>query len=310
MIRSFLVCEKANVSFPLHCLGGNVKINGVTIGILAAIGIAVSNAIALPLVKVFTLTTGELMMIRGGMSTILLALLFPKRISMVTRNVFLFSALFASANFCLYQGIRAWDTNPVIVILTATPVVNIVAKRWRGEQVDARVIGSLTTLLLGVLIALNPWQTAFNLSGCLWSVTATLLVGVGFEILGTSKKIDPYHKSFWIAALMIIIGFMTTISSEHAPFATTAWNTYTIIALALYGVIGGFLYILANVIAFEKLKTEVASVLAMLETPAVIIGARIILGETQAPMQWMGVLIALGAAAVLCVLEAQSKQKE
>lgn len=288
-----------------------MKLNATVAGIIAAFGISVTAAIAVPLVNVFkTLTTGELMVVRGGVSAILIACLFPRRITFATKNVFLFSFLFASANFCLYNGIRAWGANPTIVIITTTPIVNIVAKWWRGQAVDSRVTASLMTLLVGVLIALNPWQTAFDLSGALWSVTATLLVGVGFEILGASKKIDPYYKSFWIAALMVMIGVTTTVLAGRIPFSVEAWDVPHAIALVLYGCTGGFLYILANVIAFEKLKTEVASTLAMGETPAVIIGAWLALGERMSPIQWVGVILALVATGALSAAEAKLSVQE
>lgn len=284
-----------------------MKPNATVAGIIAAIGISMTAAIALPLVNVFkTLTTGELMVVRGGVSAILIATLFPRRIFLATRNIFLFSLLFASANFCLYSGIRAWGANPTIVILTTTPIINILAKWWRGHTVARRVTRSLMMLLVGVLVALNPWQTPFSTQGFLWSVTATLLVGVGFEILGVSKNIDPYHKSFWIAALMVMIGVITTIFGGRLPFVAETWDISHVTALALYGCIGGFLYIIANVVAFEKLKTEVASTLAMGETPAVIIGAWITLGEQLSIVQWMGVILALGATAALSAAETKA----
>jgi drug/metabolite transporter (DMT)-like permease len=291
----------------LSHVGGIVNRNATLVGIVAALGISVTAAIALPLVNVFkTLSTGELMMIRGGVSAILIAALFPRRISLATVNVFLFSFLFSSANYCLYNGIRSWGANPTIVILTTTPIVNIFAKWWRGNGIDVRVAGSLATLLLGVLIALNPWQTPFDLHGFLWSVTATLLIGVGFEILGATKNLDPYHKSFWIAMLMVLIGLATTVAvAGRIPFSVEAWSAEHVVALLLYGLTGGFLYILANVIAFEKLKTEVASVLAMGETPAVVLGAWLTLGERLSPIQWGGVILALGATAALSAAEAK-----
>lgn len=277
------------------------------VGIVAALGISITAAVALPLVNVFkTLTPGELMVMRGGVSAILVAMLFPKRITFVSRNVFAFSFLFGMANFCLYSAIRAWGANPTIVILTATPVTNIVAKWWRGHHVESRVTLSLAVLLAGVLVALNPWQTTFNLHGFLWSVTATLLIGIGFEILGVTKDVDPYYKSFWIAILMIVIGTVSTALAGRVPFSAEVWDASHLAALVGYGVIGGFLYILANVIAFEKLKTEVASTLAMGETPAVILGAWVTLGEHLSIIQWCGVLVALAATLGLSASEATS----
>ncbi len=180
----------------------------------------------------------------------------------------------------------------------------------RGQTVDLRVTGGLTVLLMGVLIALNPWQTSFDLRGFLWSTAATLLVGVGFEILGASKRIDPYYKSFWIAMLMVIIGATTTIIAGRIPFSAEVWDIYTGVALVLYGCTSGFLYILAYVITFENLKTEVASTLAMGETPAVIVGAWLILGERMSLIQWAGVIIALAATAALSAAEAKLAMQE
>lgn len=288
-----------------------MKANGTVIGVLAALGISVTAAIALPLVNVFTgLTTGELMVVRGGISCLFIALLLRHRISLATKAVLAFSCLFGLANFGLYQGVRAWGASPTIVIVTLAPVVNILAKWWRGEKVESRVILSLAGLIAGVCIALNPWETAFNFAGFAWSAGATLVVGIGFEILRTTKDLDPYSKSFWIGIAMVTIGTVTTIGGGRFPLSEEVWTWQHALALVGYGFTGGFLYILVNVIAFEKLETEVASTLAMGETPAVIVGAWLMLGERLSVVQWLGVLIALGATMALSILETRSKRTE
>ena len=113
-----------------------MKPSGTIVGIVAAIGISTTAAIALPLVNVFqALSTQELMIVRGGVSAVVTATLFRRRISYATDRVILFSFLFGLANLSLYNSIRAWGVNPTIVILTSTPMVNIAAKRWKGEAV-------------------------------------------------------------------------------------------------------------------------------------------------------------------------------
>jgi len=64
----------------------------------------------------------------------------------------------------------------------------------------------------------------------------------------------------------------------------------------------------AYIIAFENLKTEVASTLVMAETPAVIVGAWLMLGETMTLIQWIGVLIALGSTLVLSAAERKAPE--
>jgi drug/metabolite transporter (DMT)-like permease len=283
-----------------------VKTNGTTVGVLAALCISVTAAIALPLVNVFkSIPPSELMVVRGMVTAILIALVLTRHVGMPSVRMMKFSILFSLATLALYAGIRAWGASPTLVVLTTTPVVNIAAKRLRGQSVDGRVYLCLGGLLLGVMIALNPWQANFDLRGFLLSVVATLLAGIGFEVLARQKGIDPYNKGFWLAVVTVVVGFLATLADGHLPFAHEAWNISHALALVSFGVTGGFLYYLANIVAFEKLKTEVASTLAMAETPAVIVGSWFMLGETLTLIQWIGVGIALGATAALSVTEAR-----
>ena len=280
-------------------------------GIVAALGISVTAAIALPLVNVFTwLDPSELMMIRGGVTALLIGVLMPKKISLVTREAILFSVLFGTANLLLYMSIRTWGANPTIVILTMTPLVNIAAKRWRGQKVDLRVYAALIGLLVGVSIALNPWETEFSVLGCFQSISATLVIGVGFEVLSKTKNLDPYNRSFWLALIVLAIGLVAALAQGIVPFENETWSIMTVAKLTGFGLTAGFFYFLANILAFDKLKTETASTLAMGETPAVIISAGIILGEELSLIQWAGVTIALGAILALSAVEAKASKKE
>jgi drug/metabolite transporter (DMT)-like permease len=295
----------------LSTTGGVVKTNGTTVGVLAALGISVTAAIALPLVNVFkSMEPSELMVVRGGVTAVLIALVLTKHIGKPSKRILTFSLLFSLATLALYAGIRAWGASPTLVVLTATPVVNIAAKVVRGQSVDRRVYACLTGLLLGVMIALNPWQVDFDLWGFSLSVAGLLLAGVGFEVLAGQKGVDPYNKSFWLALVTVIVGLVTTLANGHLPFVQEVWGLPHVLALIGFGVTGGFAYYLANIVAFEKLRTEVASTLAMAETPAVIVGAWLMLGETLTLIQWIGVAVALGATAALSATEARQKSNE
>lgn len=174
-----------------------MKTNETTIGVLAALGISLTAAIALPLVNVFkSMEPSELMVVRGGVTAILIGLVLAKHIGKPSKRIIIFSVLFSLATLALYAGIRAWGASPTLVVLTATPVVNIAAKVMRGQSVNGRVYVCLAWLLLGVVIALNPWQADFDLWGFFLSVAGLLLAGVGFEVLAGQKGIDLYNKSF------------------------------------------------------------------------------------------------------------------
>jgi len=277
-----------------------VKTNGTTAGVLAALGISVTAAIALPLVNIFKeLSAPELMIVRGGVTAAVVLPLFWRHIAKPSKHIITFSFLFSMATLALYAGIRTWGASPTLVVITATPVVNIAAKIWRGQKVARRVYVCLFFLIIGVGIALNPFQASFNTLGLLLSVVAAAIAGVAFEVLSAEKGVDQYNKSFWLAVITVGVGTTVSITGNHLPFSQEVWSIGRFLALVGFGVTGGFLYYLSNIIAFEKLKTEVASTLAMAETPAVIIGAWLMLGEKLSPVQWTGVLLALGATFAL-----------
>ncbi len=70
-------------------------------------------------------------------------------------------------------------------------------------------------------------------------------------------------------------------------------------AVVGFAIVGGFLYFLANLVAFSNLPQVVAAVLVQGETPAVILMAKVLLGEQLNRLQWLGVLIALLGAGYL-----------
>lgn len=278
------------------------------LGVLVALGISVTAAIALPLVNVFrSVEPSELMVVRGGVTAVLCGVVFTKRVSMPSMRMLVFSLLFSFATLALYAGIRAWGASPTLVVGTMTPVVNITAKLLRGQSVDGRVYVCLAGLLLGVMITLNPWQGTFDPLGFTWSVVGTLFAGLSFEVLTGRKGVDSYNKTFWVAIVTAVVGFGVTFSHGHLPFTEEVWNPLRLLGLLLFGAVGGFAYYLATIVAFEKLKTEVASTLAMAETPAVIVGAYFLLGETLTFTQWGGVLLAFVAVAGLGIIEARSQ---
>lgn len=284
--------------------------NGTLGGIIAALGISLTAAIALPLVNIFTtLQPSELMMVRGIVTAAAVVIFLPKRVSSPRPRVILFSFLFGMANLMLYMGVRTWGASPTIAILTTMPVVNISAARWRGDAVNGRTYLTLLALVLGVAIALNPWQTAFNTVGCAESIAATLFAGVGVEVLAGTKGVDKYDRTFWLAAVILVIGSVATLMQGIVPFEGESFTVTRVLQLVAFGMIAGFLYFLSNIYAFDKLKTETASTLAMAETPAVILSSGLILGEHLSLTQWIGVVIALAATLALSGAEAKASEQ-
>jgi drug/metabolite transporter (DMT)-like permease len=100
------------------------------------------------------------------------------------------------------------------------------------------------------------------------------------------------QKCFWACTGMGALGLILSVHASWAPIV----QPKLVIALVGFAFVGGFLYWLCNLIAFQNLPTVEASVLAQGETPAVIIGAGLLLHEHLGLLQWVGVGIALCGA--------------
>lgn len=275
-------------------------------GVIAALGISLTAGLALPMVNVLKeFSTSELMTVRGGIAALFIAMIFRKKVVWSGWSVISFSVLFAFANFCLYNGIRRWGANPTIVIITLTPLVNFAAKWWRGERTNKLAFLSLLALIGGVLVALEPWNAPMDALGVMWSIGGVILQGVGFEVLAKTTNHDPRVRGFWFSIVICTVGFTGTLAQGNFPIVAHEFSQTTFLLLLGFGFTGGFLYFLSIVFAFDYLETEVASVLAMGETPAVILGAGVLLGEKMSFVQWGGVIIALAATATLSWFEAK-----
>jgi len=279
------------------------------LGVLGAVGISLTAGFALPLVKVLEddFSTGELMIGRGVVAVLAISIFLRDRIEWPGWNVIVYSTLFALANLCLYKGVVTWGANPTIVIVTATPLVNFAAKMYRRESVSRAAGLSLFFILAGVIVALEPWQAAMDGWGLLWSVAAMLFAGAGFEIIGMTEDVDSWNKTFWLALIIAVVG-SGSVLFEDVPWAgLLSLDGRLILILVGFGFLHGFLYLFAIIVTFDHLKTEVASVLAMGETPLVIIVAIVLLGEDMSALQGSGVAIALVATALLGYFKAREK---
>lgn len=302
------------------------------IGYIAAVCISLAASVGMPMVNIFPeLVPGELMMVRGSVTALLVSFIILYRVqheqrlnltrtekeripieSLYLPSIWMigFSLLFSTATVPFYYGIRAWGAGPSLVVLTGTPIVNIAAKIvWHRKPVALRVFVAMAFLTIGVIVALNPFGATFNTKGLAYSITATVLAGIAFEVLSARKGADPYNKNFWLGVVTVGIGIVATAAEGRVPFATEVWEPQHSALLVCFGLTAGFLYYMAYIAAFENLDTEVASVIAMLETPVVIFGAWVILDETFGPMQAIGVAIACAATVALIFADHQSKKE-
>ncbi len=189
----------------------------------------------------------------------------------------------------LFEGIRHWGAGPTIIVLTASPVVNVVIGASRGRRTSRASILGLVLLLGGVVMA--RWGGTFNWTGFSWSLFGTIMSGILNELFGRAKS-APMNQCFWGSIGMGVLGLALSAGASWAPAAQPKVD----LSVLGFAVIGGFLYWKSYLLAFKNLPTTEASVLAQGETPAVIVGATVLLGEHLTLAQWIAVAIALYGA--------------
>ena len=130
------------------------------------------------------------------------------------------------------------------------------------------------------------------MGGLTWITFGTIANGILYELFARAKETPALLKCFWSMSGMAVFGLVLSAGASWSAAA----DPKTLALLAGFAFVGGFLYWLANLLAFENLPTAEASVLAQGETPAVIIGAGLLLGERLTIVQGVGVAIALCGA--------------
>ncbi len=282
----------------------------LALGLLAILGVWLTAGIALPFVNVLKphLSPEQILLIRGGMTAFIALLLLRGWGALgVDRYTVLIAVILAFASLGLYRGVREWGAGPTIIVVAATPIINFLFAWKRREKVSLVPLASLIVLLQGIALAVGTKLEGGGnaLSGFLWSVFGTIANGVLYELFAKTKS-GHLEKCFWGSLGIAAIGFFGSLGEKWPVWADEPYLAAWVIIL--FGLVGGFLYWLSNVVAFREISTPVASVLLQGEAVTVILGAWIMLGESLRLIEWVGVATALiGAASLSYWLSRQSE---
>lgn len=260
------------------------------LGLFGVLGIWLTAGLALPFVNVLKdFTPAQLMVFRGFLTAGMAFIGLRGFVGYVDKYTHLIAIVLPFATLGLFEGIRHWGAGPTIIIITATPLVNLVIGAFSGRRISQASIIGLVLVLGGVVMA--RWGGHFEWEGFAWTVFGTVMNGVLYELFARAKA-TPLQKCFWACMGMGTLGLVLSLNDYWMAIADPG-NVLLVIGFAF---VGGLLYWLANLVAFENLPTTEASVLVQGETPAVIIGASLLLGEHITIIQWVGVCTALCGA--------------
>jgi drug/metabolite transporter (DMT)-like permease len=257
------------------------------VGLLGVLGIWLTAGFALPFVNVLDQFTPPQLMVFRGFATAIIALVGLRGvIGRVDRYTYLIALTLPFATLGLFQGIRYWGAGPTIIIITATPLINLIIGAFLRRRISPASIIGLVLMLGGVSMA--HWGGQFQWEGFAWSAFGAVMNGILYEWFARAKA-TSLQKCFWGSIGMGVLGLALSYNVSWAPIAEPRLAMFVL----GFAFVGGFLYWIANLLAFENLPTTEASVLVQGETPAVILGASVLLGEHMTLFQWIGVIIAL-----------------
>lgn len=260
------------------------------LGLLGVLGIWITAGLALPFVNVLSMfTPTQLMVFRGFLTAAMAFIGLRGRLGRVDKYTYLIALTLPLATLGLFEGIRHWGVGPTIIIVTATPLVNLLIGVLLGRRISPASIIGLVLVLGGVVMA--RWGGHFQWTGFAWSVFGTIMNGILYELFARAKA-TSLQKCFYACMGMGILGLVLSLGVSWAAIA----EPKLLLLVLGFAFVGGFLYWIANLIVFENLPTTEASVIVQGETPAVILGASILLGEHLTFVQWSGVGIALFGA--------------
>lgn len=260
------------------------------LGLFGVLGIWLTAGLALPFVNVLNMFTPPQLMVFRGFLTAGMALIGLRGIiGRVDKYTYLIALTLPFATLGLFEGIRHWGAGPTIIIITATPLVNLVIGAFLGRRVSQASIIGLVLVLGGVVMA--RWGGHFQWAGFAWTMFGTIMNGILYEFFARAKA-TSLQKCFCACTGMGTLGLALSAGASWSAIA----EPKLILLVLGFAFVGGFLYWIANLMAFENLPTTEASVLAQGETPAVIFGASVLLGEHLTLVQWVGVVIALYGA--------------
>ncbi|MCX6715794.1 MAG: hypothetical protein NT077_02100 [Candidatus Taylorbacteria bacterium] len=279
------------------------------IGLIAIFLVWVTTAVVNSLAKILNengISAEEILVFRSVLCILVALSIAGFGVLKVSFKVMLAGFVMALSGVAFYRAIEVWQSvNSVAVVVAFMPVVNIVIGLFEGKRVSGTVIISMTCLILGVVIALEPWSQPISIPGLLWAISCVIISGIGFEMWGREPEtVTISQKCFWLSIWALgmslaIIGF-----SDNETLCLAKYADMRLVKILVAFAIPVTIYLFLSIVPFSrvgKMNVVTATILIQGCTPATLIGSYFLVGERLSLHQWSGVAVALIGASFLSV---------
>jgi len=278
------------------------------IGLTAIVVTCVTAALTVPLIKTLKgqFSSEELLIVRSLFGFVG-ALIISRDAIRYDRKTIEAGIIVGLSSIAFYRAVQVWDVNPCMVIMAGLPLVNVAIAVYEGRKVSALVIFSVFCLIAGVTIALEPWKQAMNWTGLWYMLACNIIGGIGFELWARlPEKVSVSDKCFWLSVPLIFMSLVVMFLTHQCPDMGKYLVPHTALVVAFFGIIGGVVYMYGTIVPFALIEVQTVCVLLQGTTPAAIIGAYFMAGESLSSRQWVGVIVAIIGTAILSVWTAKT----
>ena len=187
-----------------------------------------------------------------------------------------------------------------VLLYTAPAWVGIMAWRWLGETMHARLVLALGLTLAGSVLVSGVYSLdSLQVNGL--GILAGLAAGLGYALWSVFNKVAVQRYSAWtVQVYALLIGaaallLVVPVSQRASPAEiVTAWPW--LLAMALGPTLGGAL---SYTLGVRWIPVSVASIVATLEPVIAMVLAYFLFGEVLAIPQLVGSALIIGAVLLL-----------
>ncbi len=269
------------------------------IGLIAILVVWISSPLSVPAVKILlgNFSPEELLFVRSACG-LLGAIIIGGKFWQSDWRIKLAGVFLGLSSITFYKAIQVWNVNPVIVLITFSPAVNIAIAMAEGRKVRSSVFASMACIGCGIVLALDPWKQDLSIPGLLWSVSCSVLSGLGLELWSRGPEQSTVsEKQFWLTVPLLLISAIMIWFTKPSLGLERYCDWHTIKLLAVVGVVNGIIYINASIVPFSsfgKMNTPIAAVLLQATSAWMIVVNYFLLGETLPQFyQKVGVILAI-----------------
>ncbi len=219
----------------------------------------------------------------------------------------LIGVLVAIQSLCLYGSVARIPVGLALLAFNSYPIwTGLWAYALYRHRPERAVLIAMPVILLGLALALDVWGAASGLGArAQWSligpgVALAVAAGATFGLVLalTQHEVAALDGRLRSAITMLIVGVLALAVAPfqgglHWPNAPVGWWGLAALTV-LYGTAFTSLFVL-----LPKLGVVGNSPILNVEPVAALVMAWLILGQSIAPVQWMGALLVVGAVMAL-----------